>query len=153
MNYFTILVLFNISGLYRKEGPTSPPTSFFSSKRWERQRKGERAIPEACLHQLFQGRTLPLDLGRRGVEAAPAAAGGATVQAPFVDLDQPGPQHSPAGIQTPEFPPAQLEAVVQALTANGAFTAAIVSRVFATPASATAELEDVIMVPQATEPQ
>lgn len=53
---------------------------------------------------------------------------------------------------TPELPLVQMEAEVHALAIE-AFAAAIVARVFAMPASAAVELEDVIMVPQASQPQ
>lgn len=79
--------------------------------------------------------------------AALMDVGAAGDQAPLVALDPPGVPLPLPGQPLPGFPPAQLVAIVKALSTSQAFAAAIEVRVFATPASAMAEVDEVILAP------
>lgn len=118
---------------------------YSSTMKWRHQRKGEVGVAEGELPAAFRGRTLP---------AAPAHVGPTPMdvsvpegQAPLVALGPPGPPVPPPGLPAPGLPPAQVAAIVEALASSQAFAAAIAARVFATPASAAAELDEVVLAP------
>lgn len=128
------------------EGADGEPLACFVSARdWKTQRKGETAVLEAQLIEIFRGRTLRAPPTRQTQVGALVPIGDAATSSPLASNfgGTPGDLLTP-GLLTPD-----LTTIVEALARHPGFAAAIAARVFSTPAVSAAEMDDVLMAPPA----
>lgn len=116
---------------------------FVSAWDWKSQRKGETAVPEAQLIEIYQGRTLrapPTQQVQIAVLVPVEGAASSSTMTPNFGF-------TPGDPPMPGFSTADLATIVDALAQHSGFNAAIAARVFATPAASAAEIKDVLMAP------